>query len=289
MNPFVDRLLANVPAYPISTDLVPALTLTGSGHISLTGETLYLTTNNKSYSFSLYNISVSQLAQQLITTGPTYFIGGIDGSMLTASVKTTLIQNGIVELLALENGQTNASLPTTLYLPSDGFYYVAGMIARVLEGRRRTGLANVTQINLQAATGSFLDWWGASTGLPRYQGEPDVLYAQRIIGMRFRPTQNNYSIMRLLKTLGYASTVPDTGNGTFSVNITVPASPPGGFVYSLGQIADIVNQVKSAGYQGTVVAQTVLTDTATVTDTVTASVASSTWTIGSTTVGQFTI
>ena len=116
-----------------------------------------------------------------------------------------------------------------------------------------------------------------------------MLYAQRIVGMRFRPTQNEYSIMRLFKTLGYSALVQTTGPGQFSVEITVPKSPPSGFVYTLAQMGDILTQVKSAGYKGTVTAQASLADSVALTDTVSATLNSAGWTVGNVIIGQFTV
>ena len=221
--------------------------------------------------------------------GVTYFVGSTDGAMAyTGAIPTTLL-NGMCELLTLADGQTSATLPATLYLPTNQLYYLIGMEARNLQGRLDSLNAQAAQINLQAAVSRLLDWWGASLGLGRYQGEPDILYAQRLVGMRFRPTQNAYSIMRLFKTLGYSADVQTTGPGQFSVQITVPGSPPSGFVYTLAQMGDILKQVKSAGYQGTVVVQASLADSVAMTDSVSATLNSSTPTVGTSIIGQFTI
>lgn len=271
MNPFIPRLLANVPGgYSPDAQLVPSLTISGTGYIAIVGTTLYLTTGSTSTQFDLYNLTVSQLAGQVGTS---------------ASVSL----GGIVELLTFADGQTSATLPATLYLPSNQLYYLLGMQARILEGRLRSLNGQSAQLNLQAAVSRLLDWWGASLGLGRYQGEPDILYAQRIVGMRFRPTQNEYSIMRLFKDLGYTADVQTTGPGQFSVEITVPKSPPSGFTYTLAQMGDILRQVKSAGYQGTVTAQASLADSVTLTDSVSATTQSSTWIVGNVIVGKFTI
>ncbi len=229
------------------------------------------------------------MATQLNLNGVTYFMGSTDGAMAyTGAIPTTLL-NGMCELLTLADGQTSATLPATLYLPSNQLYYLIGMEARNLQGRLNALNTQAAQINLQAAVGRILDWWGASLGIGRYQGEPDALYAQRIVGMRFRPTQNEYSIMRLFKTLGYSADVQTTGPGQFSVQITVPKSPPNGFIYTLGQMGDILKQVKSAGYKGTGTVQASLADSMALTDSVSATLSSSTPTVGTSVIGQFTI
>lgn len=272
MNPFISRLLVHIPSgYSPDPQLIPSFTINGTGSLSLTGETLYLTVGSNSYTFDLYNLSVSQLVAEINAVTP-----------------TTLFQDGIVELIDLMNGQTNLPLPATVCLPSNELYFLLGMEARILEGRLRSANTQVAQINLQAAQTRIINWWGASTGIPRYQGEPDVLYAQRITGMRFRPTQNNYSIQRLLKTLGYSASVTDTTPGQFIVRIQLPNSPPQGWTYSLAQIADIVNQVKSATYQASISVNAPLSDAIEISDSITSSTNPQAWTWGDFTWGQFT-
>ncbi len=201
-----------------------------------------------------------------------------------------LIQNGIVELITLENGQSSTSLPATLYLPSDNLYILIGMIARSKEGRRRSLNKQIAQMNLQASTGRILNWWGASCNLPRYYSEPDNLYSQRLTGMRSRRTQNKYSIERLLKTLGYSVTVTtNTPPGSFSVAIQIPTTPPNGFVYSLGQLADIIGKVKSATYQAIVTVSADLADNIITSDALSVTLNPKTWVVGEFTVGQFIV
>jgi hypothetical protein len=249
------------------------MTIAGTGALSLTSDTLYLTVGSQSYIYDLYNLSVFSLAEQINTVTP-----------------TALIQNGIVELLTLENGQSSTNLPATLYLPSDNLYILIGMIARSKEGRRRSLNKQIAQMNLQASTGRILDMWGASCNLPRYDGEPDSLYSQRLTGMRFRRTQNTYSIERLLKTLGYIVTVTTNAPpGSFSIDIQIPTTPPNGFVYSLGQIADIVGKVKSATYQAIVTVSADLADNIITSDTLSITLNPKTWVVGEFTVGQFIV
>jgi hypothetical protein len=240
LNPYINQLLANIPnGYGISTETIPALQISGMGSLSLTGNTLYLTVGSQSSSYYLYSMTTQQLATDINSLTP-----------------ANMLQNGIVELLQLSDGQSNAQLPATLYIPSDPTYYVLGMMARMIETRRRERISQVAQLNPQAAITRILDWWGASLGIPRYTDEPDVLYAQRVIGMRFRPTQNNYSIRRLLKSLGYDANVVDIGTGQFQAQVLNPLTPPQGFVYSIPQITEILGRVKSAGYQVSIIGAT---------------------------------
>lgn len=233
MNPYISRLITHIPGgLPVPQDLAPALTISGFESAAIVGTTLYLTINNESTSFDLFNITVQQLADQM-----------------SAYTAVTVAQNGIVELLTFANGQTSISLPGALYLPTDETYAVLGMMARTLEGNKRSATQEAAQMNLQVAATLCADWWGASTGIPRIQGEPDSIYTQRILNMRFRPIQNNLALEQLFATLGYSAQVTDTSPGLFAVTIQNDPSPVDGFLYTRSNLELIIDKVKSGGYQ----------------------------------------
>lgn len=273
MNEYVSHLIAGIPSgIGVDATVVDALEITGTGSLSLSGDTLYLTVAGVSQTISLHNLTVAQVASQM-----------------PSGVTATVLQAGIADLLSLPNGATSATLPVTLQLPSNGLYYLIGMMARMLESRRLSRNSQVAQINPQAAVTGLLDWWGASTGLSRYSGEPDSLYAQRITAMRARPTTNNVAMQLLLESLGYQAVITDIPYGAFSVQITVPTSPPAGFSYSLSQLQDVISQVKAGGVQVEILVQASLTDSVAVTDSVTATLNNAAWTVGNVTVGQFNV
>ena len=232
-------------------------------------------------------MSVAQLAQAITETGATYFVSTTDGSVLSTAVQPTVLQNGIAGLLSLPNGATSAYLPTTLQIPSNPLYFIIGMMARMLESRRRSAQSQAAQVNLQAAIAAQLDWWGANLGLSRYQGEPDTLYAQRITAMRFRPVINGIALENLLETLGYTASITDAAYGSFDVNIAVPTSPPQGFIYSLTQLQDVISKTKAATVYALVEAQATLADSMTVTDSVSATLNTTPPTWGTSVWGQF--
>jgi hypothetical protein len=266
---------------------VPSLQILGTGHIAIEGEIFYLTVGNQTYTVDLHARSVAQLAQAIADTGVTYFVSTTDGSVLSTAAQPTVLQNGIAGLLSLPNGATSAYLPTTLQIPSNPLYFIIGMMARMLESRRRSAQSQAAQVNLQAAFAAQLDWWGANLGLSRYQGEPDTLYSQRITAMRFRPVQNGIALEDLLATLGYTATITDSAYGSFLVNITIPQSPPQGFIYSLAQLQDVIDRTKAGAVYANVEAQATLADSMAVTDSVSAILNAAPPTWGTSVWGQF--
>jgi len=237
MNPFISRLVTNIPGgLPVPTDTFSALSLAGSGSVSLSGNTLYMTVGATSAAFDLYGLTVTQLADQI--------------NAQFGVVATSAATVGLAELLTLPNQVASSPLPVSLSLPSDPTDAVLGMMGRLLEGNKRFANAEAAQVNLQAALTRCADWWGASVGIPRFQGEPDAMYMQRLVAMRFGPTQNNFAIQKLFATLGYKAAVYDVSPGTFNVQASRAGSSTG-YAYTTGQMLQILNRVKSAGYQAT--------------------------------------
>lgn len=290
INTYVEPLLAHIPGgYSHDPQSVSSLFIGGEGSVSVAGDSLYITSNNTSYTFDLHALSVTQLASQIVQSGLTYFIGGVDGSMLSTAVTTTVLQGGMADLLDLPDGQSSAQLPATLVIPSNPLYYYVGMVARMLESLQRSAQAQAAQINLQAATTRLLDFWGASVGVPRYTGEPDALYAQRMTAIKFRPNVNNVAIEQIMATLGYTATVTDSTYGAFTVSVTLPSSPPSGFSYTLSQLQDVLDLTKAAGINGTILAQGTLADSTVSTDSLSYTLQTAAWTVGNVNVGQFSV
>lgn len=245
MNEFVSRLFAHIPdGYSQDALLVPALSLGGSGSLSVVGDALYITTAGAAQTVDLHSQTVAQIAAQF-----------------PKSVTATVLQDGMAELLTVSQGASDTALPATLDLPSNPLWFIVGMMARMLESRKRSLQTQAAQINLQAATTRLLDWWGASVGVGRYTGEPDILYAQRIISLKFRPNVNNTALETFFSTLGYSTVLSDTAPGTFSVNVTLPTSAKNGFYYSTAQLADSLELLKAAGVIATVLLEGSAADT----------------------------
>lgn len=233
MNAVIERLLTYIPSgYDKQAHDVPALSLSGNGNITLNDLTLYVSSASTS-AIDLHAQTVSQVAAQLPP--------GVTG---------TVFQDGPAELLLWPNGYGNPQtgmLPVTLTIATSPLWQLLATFARAFTERRRNLQNAVNQINVRAAVGMWLDWWGASLGIPRVAGEPDTLYVRRLVGMTLQPHVNNAAIEQLAASLGYALNITDSSPGRFQADINFPANPSGGFIYSQSQIASIINQVKAAG------------------------------------------
>lgn len=271
MNAFFDRLMAHIPGGINKTSQeVPSLALSGTGNVAIEGDRLYVSTSTEAVTIDLHG----QTVQQIISNLPS----GITG---------TVLQNGMAELLLLPYEAASATLPVTLNIAQNGLWFIVGMMARMLESRKRSKLSQIGQLNLAQATGQILDWWGATLGVERLSGEPDLLYAQRIVAMKFSPNVNNIALENLFETLGYTTQVSDTGYGEFSVTVTLPNTPPNGFYYTTDQVQSALNLVKAAGVIATVILQGTLSDTVTITDSISATTNNSQWTYNNFTWGEF--
>ncbi len=256
MNDFFGRLFANIPGgIDQSTQEVPSLVLDGVGQVAIQGDTLFVTTGNVAQTIDLHASTVSKVASQM-----------------PSGITTTVLQNGMAELLLLPSTNGYVNLPVTLSIAQNPLWFLIGTEARMLESRRRSLNAQVAQLDERAATSRILDWWGATLGVERYTGEPDSLYAQRISEFKFQPNVNNIAIENVLATMGYTSTVTDTQPANFTVDITLPRSPPNGFYYTTSQLQDAVGILKAAGTIATIVLQSAIQDTIAIADSVTTAI-----------------
>lgn len=273
MNAFFDRLMVHIPnGYTTDAQPISSLMLTGIGNVTIEGDRLYVATSTQNATIDLHNQSVSQIVSQLPS--------GVTG---------TVIQNGMAELLMLPSQADSATLPVTLELPSNNLWFVVGAMARNLESRKRSLLNQVGQLNAAVAEGKLLDWWGATLGVERVPSEPDILYAQRIIGLKFEPNVNNLAMENFFAKLGYTTTVTDASYGSFDVDVTLPTSPASGFTYSLSDLQTALTILKAAGVAATIVLQGALTDTVKLSDSLSYTLNNTAWTVGNVTVGQFNV
>lgn len=250
MNSIIQRLLQYYPdAYDKEPHDVPAIALSGSGTFSLNDLTLYVT-GTTSATIDLH----AQKASQIV-------------SLMPSGVTATLLQDGPTELL-LYTGQGN--IPDTLTIATSPLWQIFASISRVFTGRRRSFQNTFNQINMRASVGMWLDFWGESLGVPRLAGEPDQLYVTRVIGTTLEPNVNNVAIEQLFLNLGYNASVTDIGKKTFKVDLDFPTVIPNGFIYSQGQIAQIANQVKAAGTIAIINFLEAITDSMSLSDSVSA-------------------
>lgn len=271
MNAFFDRLMVNVPGgYDKLPHDAPSLTLNGNGNIAIQGDRMYVSTTTENVTIDLHELTVSGIVNQM-----------------PSGITATVSQDGMAELLLLPYQYTNATLPVTLTIPTNGLWYIVGAMARNLESRKRSLLNQVAQINLPNATTRILDWWGATLGVERLQGEPDILYAQRIQSLKFEPNVNNIAIENIFEKLGYQTSVVDTAYGEFQVNVNLPTSPPSGFYYTTSQLADTLAIIKAAGVQASIILQGQLKDTVQVSDSISSTLSNQQWTWDSFVWGEF--
>lgn len=249
---------------------VPSLALNGNGNIAIQGDRMYVSTAAENVTIDLHDQSVSGIVNQMPT-----------------GITATVAQDGMAELLLLPYQYSNATLPVTLTIPTNGVWYTVGAMARNLESRKRSLLNQVAQINLPNATTRILDWWGATLGVERLQGEPDILYAQRIQSLKFEPNVNNIAIENIFEKLGYQTSVVDTAYGEFQVNVNLPTSPPSGFYYTTSQLAETLVIIKAGGVQASIILQGQLKDTVQVSDSISTTLSNQQWTWGNFKWGQF--
>ncbi|UOF90755.1 hypothetical protein LSG31_00285 [Fodinisporobacter ferrooxydans] len=142
---------------------------------------------------------------------------------------------------------------------------------------------------LNTSDGSWLDSFGEFFDITRLDGEPDQLYAIRIFDLSLAPRVNNLAIEQVLLDLGYNATVSDDASlYTFDVNVTLPNSPPQGFVYSLSQLDNIVSLLQAAGTIANIILSGTLTDGISLSDTISVTLNTTPWTWGNFTWGEFT-
>lgn len=247
MNTVIERLLSYYPdGYDKQPHDVPALIIDGKGKSSFSLSDLSLYVNaSPSYSASVLGVCVSGVnANSTLIDLHGKAISLLVSEMPTGSI-AVLLQDGPSELLL--NATGSGFLPTTLTIATSPLWQIFASISRVFTGRRRSLQSAVNQINMRASAGMWLDFWGESLVVPRLAGEPDQLYVARLVGTTLEPNVNNTAIEQLFLNLGYTGSIVDIGNKSFQVNLNFPTVIPSGFIYSQAQLAQIANQVKAAG------------------------------------------
>jgi len=238
MNSIIQREQSYIPQQygSYTPQDIPSLTISGTGTLALDNLTLYIS-GETSAAIDLHGQSVSQVASQINSQ--------VNG------VTATVLQDGPAELLLYPDGYgepPSGSLPATLTIATNPLWQLLVMGARELATTSRTAESSISQLNLRAAIGLYLEWWGESLGIARYPGEPDSLYVIRLAGMTAAPNVNNMAMEVLFSALGYSVSCADSGPGQLNVTAQMQlANRPEGFAYSTSQLIDITNQMKAAG------------------------------------------
>lgn len=148
---------------------------------------------------------------------------------------------------------------------------------------------SLLEMILTTSDGAWLDAFGSELfGIPRQNGEPDQLYAVRIFDFALAPRVNNMAIQKSLLDLGYNATVTDSGTAAFNVNITLPNSPPQGFVYSYAQLGNMVGLLQAAGTTANIILSGSLTDGVALADSISSTLRPAAWTWNNFRWDQFT-
>lgn len=242
--------MANIPGGIDKTaQEVPSLVLNGVGNVGIQGDTLYVSTGSQTAAIDLHGSTVMQVASQMPPG-------------ITANVE----QDGMAELLMLPYQAQYMPIPVTLNIAQSPLWIIVGSMARMLEARRRSLQQQVKQLDIVSATSMLLDWWGATLGVERITGEPDLLYAQRIVGMKFRPNVNNIALQQFFQSLGYTTQVIDASPGVIDVYVNLPDKPPSGFYYTTDQLQQALYMVKAAGIIANFILEGNIQDNISVTD-----------------------
>lgn len=273
---FKSMMAGLAPAF--SQDMMPVavLSVTTSGFVMVADNTLsvYGTTTQ---TFALGNYTMNTLVAALNSAG------------ITANLLSPIMADVSALSLLDAKGTVTTSAPLTLMAGTSPNFLLFKPLSLVLEAAQNFGQAGLVILNIRMAKSIWLDYWGWILGVSRYQNEPDNLYAERIIGLTFGYNVNDIAIENFFEQMGYTTTVTTTGPGQFAVDVTLPTSQSGGFVYSLGQLQDALNTLKASGIVASVNLKGILSDTTTSAESISYSLVSSSWTVDNVTVGQFTV
>lgn len=125
------------------------------------------------------------------------------------------------------------------------------------------------QANTRTATGNWLDSLGSFYGVPRQAPEPDVLYSSRMFDCSLGENVNNIAIQQVFADLGYSATVVDTTPyPSFTVTVQMPMSTPNIPVMNSSYFTPLVDMLKAAGVNATIVLQYTLGDDGNGTDSI---------------------
>lgn len=128
--------------------------------------------------------------------------------------------------------------------------------------------SELTSLLIGILEGPWLDNLGTYLQIPRIGGEPDSLYQTRLYGLAITGSPNAVAMEAFFAALGYAVAVANTTPGQFTATVQWPTQPPQGFVYSQDQMQTMIDTLKAVGVIATVVFASQLSDTLTMSDSV---------------------
>lgn len=237
---FNDYLNSLSPVFSQDPEGYDAIQITSACYAVVTDNVLTIYETNQETTYPLGNYTLSSLVTALTNNG------------ITASLSPSAV--GTVSANALLDAEGVA--PITLQSFSSDNFLLFKPQAAMVENAQSAIAESITIYNIRSATGEWLNYWGWFLQVPRYENEPDSLYAERIIGLRFGHNVNNIALENFFAKMGYDTNIVDTGPGQFQALILNPLSPPSGFVYSLAQIEETLQVIKAAGIQASIIGAT---------------------------------
>lgn len=205
-----------------------------------------------SYNIDISTITINQLADQ---------INALPGFTATVNLPDCgfLLARGLIET----NKPQDISEDHCFYYPTSLLYQEMQVYGWALQGQSDQAKSAERQLYLNTAEEDWLDFWGNFFGIPRYNGETDTKYAQRITYQIVRATQNNIALSIIVKeTLGVDADFPDAVPNIDQLAEEDIPKAPGRFLLSMGldnsltsdeaqalinQVQDIVRKYKASG------------------------------------------
>lgn len=259
------------PAINKDAQMISALTITGTNTVAIIQNDMLQLTGPSSVQYNLRSYTLGSLATAINA------------------------QSGFTATVTSSSALSAAVLLDGTYTSGNSIPMFTSFLWQILKPVALAMIDALGAINsalleevMNTADGTWLDSFGELFGVYRQNGEPDQLYAIRVFDFSIAPRVNNMAIQKTLQDLGYTTTVVDAGPSSFNVNVTLPTSPPQGFVYSYAQLGNMVGLLQAAGTVANIVLSGSLADGVALADSVSATLRPAAWTWGNFTWGQFT-
>ncbi len=192
------------------------------------------------------------------------------GAVLSPGIPADLAATALVDTgtsaLSPVPVQDVAAYPA-LCIPSSVAWTVLRPLAQTWEGLTE----NLTSLLLGILEGPWLDNLGTYLQIPRIGGEPDSLYQTRLYGLAITGSPNGVAMEAFFAALGYSVAMANTTPAQFTATVQWPTQPPQGFVYSQSDLQSMIDTLKAVGVIATVIFASGLSDTLSLSDTVTVS------------------
>lgn len=247
----LNRLLNNLhPSINKDPQASPAFIVTGSGTIVIDKDVLQLI-GASSAQFSLRSYTLGSLMAAINN------VSGFSAQCLVpSSLGASILMSGTY------------NLPYTIPIFNSFLWQLLKPVALALVDALGAESQALFEMIQNTADGSWLDEFGELFGVVRESGEPDSLYSTRVFNLSVGSRVNNIAIQKTLRDVQYESDVVDSGSAAFTISIQIPTYSPQGFIYSTAQLRDVVDQIRPAGVDYTILSQGTLSDAATISESI---------------------